>query len=336
MLGKLSEAFAKTEKYPDDKEIDKFIRENVYFDRSIRAPMEAQAREIRIEYPGIQVKQLQDSFVTIWRFIIRNKIKTLRQNQLATVENPPKSDQSQMEGVHRNGSEQISNEMPHLLKIRVTQTPNPTPPPQNGSEQAPHLRPQVPQLRLAPIPNAATPQLQNVFRYSPSRIPGIEQIRQSQDLKTPSPLQLPQTRLAPIPRPVPPPESPQIGSHQDLNLPSRLDEIPSQQEQNASPNEADQSPNGSPRRRTPSQSQRTPSVPSQLGLQLERETDPKKHALIDATEDGTRPRKRRGGTYMDPAIQKTLEYWVAWGIVELDDLEDWIDDKRQMTLFRFS
>ena len=67
---------------------------------------------------------------------------------------------------------------------------------------------------------------------------------------------------------------------------------------------------------------------------MESGTDLRKHALIDAEDDGTFPRKRRGGTYMDPAIQKTLEYWIGGGIVELDDLEDWIDDKRQVTLSR--
>src|SRR5208282_4769449 len=255
MLGKLSEAFATTEKYPDEKEINKFIRENVYFDRSIRAPMEAQAREIRSEYPGIQVKQLQDSFMTIWRFIIHNKIKTLRQNQLANIENLPKSDKPQIEGLRQNQSEQILNQMPHLLKIPFAQIPNATPPPQNGSEQNPNRPPQVPYLRLVPVPNAATPPPQNASQYSPNRIPGIAQIRHSQDLNTPSPLQLPQIRLVSIPNPAPLPQSPQTGSDQDSNVLPRWRETPSHQEQNASPKWADQSPNGSPQWRTPSRSQ---------------------------------------------------------------------------------
>lgn len=321
MLGKLSAAFATKEKYPDEKEIDKFIRENVFSDRSIRAPMEAQGREIRKEYPGIQIKQLQDSFMRIWRFIVRNEIKTL-QSQHAVVDS--NSDQPQLESPRQSESEQISNQMPPVLKILVTQIPNVTPPPPNGSGQTQNRLPPIPQLRLAPIPDAATAQPQNASQHNPDRIPGIAQIFHSEDL---SPIQLPQVRLAPIQKPALLPQSPQRGPHLDPN-------VPSQQVRNASPNWSDQSSNRSPQLRTPSRSQRTPSVPSQLGIQMESVADLRKRALIDAEDDGTRPPKRRGGTYMDPAIQKTLEYWISGGIVELDDLEDWIDDKRQVTLSR--
>ena len=62
----------------------------------------ARRAQVREEYPGIEVKQVQDSFLMVSKFGNDNEIKTIRQSQVSKVENNPiKSDLPQIEGLHQ-------------------------------------------------------------------------------------------------------------------------------------------------------------------------------------------------------------------------------------------
>jgi hypothetical protein len=73
--------YAKCHVEPEEKDIEKFIRVNVYTDRLVRASMDLKTLALRNEYPNVQTWELRDWFLNMWKKIIEFKIKELRQKQ---------------------------------------------------------------------------------------------------------------------------------------------------------------------------------------------------------------------------------------------------------------